>query len=325
MVKPLLRGPPQEAIAKQLVYFLQLAPTRILRVMGGVSVLHGAIKASAPQTVQILLEAGANAGQVDLYGHSILHCVGGANAGKTVDCLIKAGAEPNIKEMHRGSPLHFFVIRCNVEATKTILDLGADIDLLDHEGDSALSGSMCSGADETTELLLSYGAKYTTWDSNGRSLLHIAAFFGSLRTLHILHDAKLHGIDPDALSRQGQTALQIAQARASRPEGFVEELQELLMDIRVRNANLQGPLGTNLDEHDNVAIKSQRPHLVQTTRLAARSRLRDIITRLVQVSLLLALTCLGSRYVYGVLGLDRVVQSLAHVWNMVSPDNFMKL
>ena len=288
----------------------------------GSSALHEAARVSDLQGLQFLLEAGADPHQIESWGQAALHFVRGADAGNIVQCLVKAGAKVDARDLGGVSPLQLFAGRCDVKATETILNLGVDINSLDHDGDSALLVSISAGADDTTELLLSRGAKYTTWWSSGCSLLHLAALFGGLRTLDILLDAKLHDIDPDALSRQGQTALQNAQARASKPEGFVEKLQELLTDIRVRNANLQGP--TDLDEHGNMANKTERPCFMQPTYHAKRSRHRDIIPRLVQVSLLLALICIGSRYLCWVRGLDQIAQSLARAWSMIGPDDFIE-
>ena len=294
------------------------------RSHNGASILHDAVRQSHLQIVQILLGAGADPGQVDLHGYSVLHYARGAGVVKVIECLVKAGAETNARDHKGGSPLKFFVIRRDVEAAKAILNLGADIDLLDDDGDSALVESMSRGSDDTTELLLSRGANYSIWYSNGCSILHLAAFFGGFRTLNILHNARLHGIDPDALSRQGQTALQIAQARTFKSDGFVERLQELLTDIRVRNANLHSPVRANPDKHD-LLITSQCPHSKQPGRRAGRSRLRDIVLRLVQIIMLLALIYTGSHYVYRVLELGWLVKTFTQAWSMVSPDDFMEL
>ena len=291
----------------------------------GASVLHEAVRRSDFYIVQTLLQAGACPSHVESHGYSILHYARGADVGKVIRCLVKADAGVNAEDHTGGSPLKFFVIRQDVEAAKAILELGADLDHLDHDGDSALTESMSRGADDTTELLLSRGANYTTWYSNGCSLLHLAALSGGLRTLDVLLNARLHGIDPDALSHQGQTALQIAQARVFKAEGLVEKLQELLTDIRVRNANLQGPAQANTDEHNHMAIRTSRSLFVQFTRCVGMLQARDVIPRMVQMSLLLALIRLLRYWVYSIFGLDWVAQSLTLAWNMISPDDFMEL
>ena len=288
------------------------------------SVLHQAAKASDLRIMQNLFEAGADLHRYDSDGRSILHKVRGIDARKVIEYLVKAGAHVNVQDKLGISPLQVQVACCDVEATKAFLGLGADIDHLDYDGDSALLGSMLRSADDITELLLSRGAKYTVWASHGCSVLHLTALYGGLRTIDILRAARLHDIDPDAVSGQGQTVLQIAQVRTCKPEGFVEKLQELLMDIRVRNTNLQGQPSINPGDNVNVAANARRPGLGYAVRNVGRLRFRYIMLRLVRISLLFALSYLGSRHVYVALGLDRVVQSLARAWRMMSPDDFLE-
>ena len=287
----------------------------------GLSVLHAAARYSNLQIVQMLLKAGADPCQVDTGGYSVLHYVSGADAVNVIKCLVKVGVEASTRDFFGGTPLHYYVMRHNVEAAKAILNLGADIDLLNSDGASALVLSICRGSDDTTELLLSCRAKYTTWDSDGRSILHHAALFGGLRTLEILYNAKLHGIDPDALSHQGQMALQIAQARTSKPEDFVEKLQELFTDIRVRNANIHSLARADLDEHD-VEVETRRSRWLQLSRYTGRLRLRDTVSRLAPIFLLLASTYLGSCCVYRVFKLDWLAKILARAWSIMSPGGF---
>ena len=85
-------------------------------------------------------------------------------------------------------------------------------------------------------LLLSQGADYASWNSNGNSIFHEAAIAGSLNTIDILLAAKLQQVDPDAKNRQGLTALELAQQRETKPDGFVHKVRLLLVDVCSRNA-----------------------------------------------------------------------------------------
>ena len=201
----------------------------------GSSALHYAARNSDLQSVQILIKASANAHNVNSQGYSVLHFAGYSKsslAKETIDCLVAAGAEPDAKDYFGLTPLIACVHHNALQAASALLDNGADLDLLDNDGDSALLHSIFNNAEDATQLLLSRGATYTSWDSMGNSILHLAALFGSLRTLEILHNDKIQDVDPDAPNRQRQTALQIPQARASKPDGFVEKLQELLIEVR---------------------------------------------------------------------------------------------
>ena len=193
------------------------------------------------EIVKVLIEAGADPCLVDKYGDSPLHFVRHttANSAKMIECLVEAGADPSLQDSYGVTPLHTCTLNDNVEAARAFLDHGASVNTVDHDGDSVLSQCFLTGANDVAELLLLRGATYTVWDSMGNSILHLAALSGNLRTIDVLHRARLHTINPDVVNRQGQTALQVAKARVSKTDGFVEKLQELLVDIRIRNAEMR--------------------------------------------------------------------------------------
>ena len=154
---------------------------------------------------------------------------------------------------HGMSPLHVCALSNQVAVAKSLLDKGAEINVISKNGE-ALSLSIFRNADDITQLLLSRGTTYETWSRTGYSILHLAALSGGLRTLNILRDAGLQNVDPDALSRLGHNAIQLALARASKPDGFVKEFQRLLADIRLRNADLKNTRATAFSvapEHSN--------------------------------------------------------------------------
>ena len=307
----------------------------------GNSALHYAAKYSDLQSVQILIKASANIHSVDSFGFTALHYAGlskNSFARRIADCLVSAGAELDAKTCHGVTPLIISAGDNTLATVTALLDNGADINLLDNDGDSALLQSIYSNADDVTQLLLSRGATYTSWDSMGNSILHLAALSGSLRTLRILRNAKIQDVDPDALSRQGQTALQLAQARASKPDGFIRELQELLMDIRIRNADLRRAkesASEAVSEHGNdpnrrsraFGIKLQARLLLwgQITRHTIMPGLGNFSRKLVQISFLLTLIYYGFPFICGVLGLGWVGRTLACAWYILSPGDFAEI
>ena len=150
-----------------------------------------------------------------------------------------AGVDLNGREQNGVAPLAIAASIRNTTAAAFLIDHGASIDILDEDGDSPLNASIHSHSDDMMQLLLSRGANYTLWDSNGDSVLHLAAKCGGIRTLAILLEAELYGLDPDAHNREGKIALQVAQEREGNPEGFVEKMAELLASIRIRNADIK--------------------------------------------------------------------------------------
>ena len=152
-----------------------------------------------------------------------------------VEFMLAVGVDPTVRNQYGSTPLAHTTRWDNSAMATALLNAGADIDSQDNDGDSPLHEALFSHADRTTSLLLRWGARYDRPDSKGDPIIHIAAAYGGIQTLEILLAAKIKGVDPDGLNRQGKTALLIAQNRTDKPSGFVEKLEELLADIRVRN------------------------------------------------------------------------------------------
>ena len=112
-----------------------------------------------------------------------------------------------------------------------LLDCEADIESRDNDGDSALHNALHYNNAGVISLLLSHRANYATWSSSGNSIFHTTAVGGSLNTIDILLAAKLKGVDPDAKNRQGLTALELAQQRETKPDGFLQKVRLLLADV----------------------------------------------------------------------------------------------
>ena len=306
----------------------------------GASALYYTVKFCDLESVKALLNAGANPCLVNKWGHSPLHHVRYATPSLTemVASLIDAGIDLNIKDSCGLTPLHTSTFNNNVEAARAFLDHGANINALDNDRDSVLSQCLLLGSNDVAELLLSRGATCTSWDSMCNSILHLAALSGNLKTIEILYRAKLHTVDPDAVSRQGQTALQIAKARVSKAEGFVEKLQELLMDIRIRNAELRKSEAKRKDAapdlpktqstsepHSFRSKMLERCHMLQDTWHRIAPIFRNLVWKLLLACLLFSSIYRVTLYTYRVLGFDRVGPSLAHVWSMFGPGDFMEL
>ena len=123
-------------------------------------------------------------------------------------------------------------IACNQwKSVKFLIENGADVESADDEGDTPLMESLFFHSDDSLKLLLEAGADYTKIDSYGDPFLHDVAIYGGLRTVEIIHVAKLDGRNIKSTNKQGKTALELAQARDMKPEGFVEAFQLMLDGI----------------------------------------------------------------------------------------------
>ncbi len=117
------------------------------------------------------------------------------------------------------------------KSVKTLIENGADLESADDDGDTPLMESLFFHSDDSLKLLLESGADYTKIDSYGDPILHDVAIYGGLRTVEIIHATKLDGHNIKSMNKQGKTALELAQARDVKPEGFVEAFQLMLDGI----------------------------------------------------------------------------------------------
>ena len=156
-------------------------------------------------------------------------------AGEIVNHLVNAGANPNARNAYGCTPLTLAAIANNYSIALSLLNVGADIEALDKKGESPLQGTLRFNANDTLQILLCRGADYHRPNRDGQFILHLAAAYGGLQTINILIDSLIKDLDPDIPNRKGETALQVAQDRKEKPDGFVKRFEELLIDIRIRN------------------------------------------------------------------------------------------
>ena len=216
----------------------------------GITALFLAIQSVDLRCARSLLAAGADSSATTLEGLNALHWAAlYQNKRDIVKSLQETGTNVNGRNIWGGVPLCYSVIGHHAVSAKALVDYGADINAADSEGDTSLCDSLHYHADDVLQLLLFRGASYTTIYSFGRSLLHIAAVSGGLKTLRILLAAKLKNVDTELLSSEGKTALQLTQERIDKPDGFLEKFEELLADIRDRTASVTGEESdrTNVD------------------------------------------------------------------------------
>ena len=210
--------------------------------------------------VKLLLEAGADPIHKNKDGYNALHAAAAFhNSKEMIEYLVAAGVNIHERNFHGSMPLGQAAIRNHAFSAEALLECGADIDPRNNDGDTPLHESFHNYAHDVMKLLLIRGAKYTLPCSTGGTILHLAALSGSLKILEILQAACLRGIDPDHTDHQKKTPLQIAQERVMKEEGFVQKLQTLLYEIRIRNASqIRSPEAEDILA-DAVADPSQVP------------------------------------------------------------------
>ena len=159
----------------------------------------------------------------------------GANA-LCIEPLLAAGIDVNVRGSDGGSPLSAAVFRNSCDSIATLLRCGADVETADNDGDTALMESLFFNSDDALKLLLASGADYKKTDSYGDPFLHDVAIYGGLRTVEIVHEAKLRDLDIHATNKSGKTARELARSREGTPDGFVEAFENMLAGIDAQTA-----------------------------------------------------------------------------------------
>ena len=322
----------------------------------GIPALMHAVRSihlSRLKCVKALLRAGANPRVRDYLGYNVLHGVAATYNGRDIPkVLIEAGTDMDGRNNLGATPLASAAYGRNAISAKALVDFGANINAVDNEGDSPLHESLLHHADDVLQLLLSRGASYTAICSTGDSVLHLAAVTGDLKTLDILLEAKLTNIDTGFLSKEGKTALQLAQGQLGKPEGFLEKFEELLTDIRIRNTEL--PNVEPNESSTRPGIWYRRLALVEWTNLVRvqlihRVRLASVfastsiwITSLIHIvvnshrgSLTLLWDSIGTHwitglcfatffYIYSTFGVKWVTEIIGALWEIAGPGGFEK-
>ena len=216
---------------------------------GNTALMHS-LQSKNTTCMVALLQAGANAMAKNYLGRDALwYAIENLDPVDCMGALMTAGIDIAGKDVKGASPLNCAIVHNDCSWVSVLLEKGVDIEVADDYGDTALMDSLFFGSDDALKLLLQYGADYTKTDSYGDPTLHDVAIYGGLRTVEIVHAAELKGIDIYATNRQGKTALEMAQNRQAKPDGFEETFESLLTSIRAR-----GPLSPTDDYIDGNSL-----------------------------------------------------------------------
>ena len=198
----------------------------------GVPAVAWATFAGDPETIKLLLDAGANV-RNKARGALLIYLAEGAFRGRPqteiIDKLIAAGADVNASNPYQGTVVHKAIIQAPhslpLEAIKALIKAGVDVNAGEANGYTPLMLAARPNQEELVELLLSAGAKRSLHakDRDGRSALIFAAGGYRDSTLAIVKLLLANGATVNEADEAGETPLMLA-ARA----GSIETVQTLL-------------------------------------------------------------------------------------------------
>ena len=145
---------------------------------------------------------------------------------QSVQELIDAGADPNAADDVGKSPLHW-VAKATPETIAVLLEAGAEVNARDYLDRMPFHFISAASTPENVVLLLEAGAKVNAKTANDWTPLHGVAKFGIPENIIILLDA---GADASARTEMGETVLEFAGANARIKDTDAYEVLEAAQD-----------------------------------------------------------------------------------------------
>jgi ankyrin repeat protein len=180
----------------------------------------------SPETVELLLEKGADINITDMRWHKpALTWHAEVGSPSTVEILLRHGASVQHQDVQGSSALHYASANARTESVKLLLKSGANPNLQDNEGKTPLTRLTSpptgrfylagrwwnpSPADrkDTAVLLFKAGCDPSIKDVHGRSAIHYGASNGYLGVLEVIVE---RGGDSEILDENGSTPLERAE------------------------------------------------------------------------------------------------------------------
>ncbi|MCJ1476887.1 hypothetical protein MMC13_005556 [Lambiella insularis] len=147
-----------------------------------------------------LIEHGAHAESVNHLGKTTLMLASMSRCDpRFLECLLDRGATVNASDIYGKTPLMYatdFDCWANVEI---LLRRGANINQMSNYGTTALFSAIEFNSHGSLGVLLKHRSDHKHWTSEIGNILYWAACHGDVKTINILTEASLTGIDVDAL------------------------------------------------------------------------------------------------------------------------------
>lgn len=170
-------------------------------------------------TVQMLLDNGADVNAKDWIGSTALDWAAPGGHERTVRALLRNGSNLNSRDAYENTALHWAVQHETI--IQLLLENGADVNAKNDCGQTALCWAARDGPVAVAQLLVKHTADVDIQDRYGCTALHGAALRGREAMLHLLLK---QGADPNAKDKDGWTSLHAAALK--RHKGVVQVLLE---------------------------------------------------------------------------------------------------
>lgn len=201
-----------------------------------------AASADAARIVELMILRRADVNAVNSRGDSPLHFAARHREdAHVVRILVLAGARVDCKNKLGNTPIAGAAIMNRLSSGKYLLQNGADKDSSNKYGHTPLRETIHHNCHEFLEMLLREGARYDTINKSGSSILHAIALEGNTETVSILRAANMMGLDVNLRNAKGDTALDVYKKRIITPEGFPEAFSDLVASCHMAQSSCSGP------------------------------------------------------------------------------------
>jgi ankyrin repeat protein len=195
----------------------------------GVTPLHVAASLGSVTCIQTLLRAGADPHSRDRLGLTPLHHAAAQGHEEAIRLLVTAGASWSAKGAVADIPIAYAIYAGHSHAVEVLLECGSSLECKDRYGYTSILDATFTDSHQSLDALTrmaQVGAKLF----DGKTILHIAAANSDAKTIEILQNARLTGVDIDAVDNAGFTAMQYIRRRSDGEE-LVEPFGALLISV----------------------------------------------------------------------------------------------
>lgn len=151
--------------------------------------------------VEALLKSNCRVDQQDDRGMTALHYATWAGSVPAVALLLVAGASPTKRQNWGQTPVHYMGYLKDQKAVDEILRLllvkGADLDVADSQGWTAATMALVDNNMSPLRSLVDAGASLHVVDKYSQNLLHFAARYCTIDTMHYLNTLDLTGMNTE--------------------------------------------------------------------------------------------------------------------------------
>lgn len=187
-----------------------------------------ASKTRTTSSLKILLNAGADVNQRTSHLSTALHMAAiFQNDIEFLEALVRGGADMHARRSNGDTPLICAAEENRVRCMAYLLDHSANIEDVNYDGYSALLWVISNNSHEALELLLQRGANPNVKSNKHETILHIAARHADIATLRLLSKFNLLEVDIEAKNGDGLLARDIAQRRT----GILDEWNAAFKDL----------------------------------------------------------------------------------------------